>query len=111
MVLIDAQLTEQQGKWTGKIAKDLLGTGTVTHTNPVKGGQGERWSGIFIIVGPRWGTSFLAIHDDKAGLGILTQLSLATKGGPILLLATYWPIQHSPGDITSTKVNIWTDIA
>ena len=31
MVLIDAQLTFQQGKWMGRIAKEQLGTGTVTH--------------------------------------------------------------------------------
>ena len=52
----------------GKIAKGLLGTGTVTHTNPVKGGRGERWGGIFIIIGPRWGTSLSSFQDDKARL-------------------------------------------
>ena len=41
MVLIDAQLNDQQGKWMGKVAKVLQGTGTVTHTNPVKKGRGD----------------------------------------------------------------------
>ena len=110
MVLIDAELTEQQGKWLGKIAKDLLGTGTVTHTNPFKGSTRQIgwhlhncWTSL--------GYSVSAFQDDKAGLGILTQFSLAIKGGPILLLATYWPIRHSPGDITSTKTNVRTNIA
>ena len=111
MVLIDAQLSSQQMKWPGRIAKEQLGKGTVKHTNLVIGERGERWGGIFVIVGPRWGPSLSAFQDDNVGLGILTQISLATKGGPILVLATYWPIRHSTRDVNTTKTNIWTSLA
>ena len=95
----------------GKIAKRFLCTGTVTHTNPVKSGRGERWGGIFTIIGPRCWTTHSAFQDDNVGLGILTQFSMVPKCGPIILLATYWPIRQSPVDVISNKRKIWTKIA
>ena len=85
--------------------------GTFTHTNPVREGRGEWRRGIFVIVGPRRGTNLSAYQDDKMGLGILTQFSLAMKGGPILVLATYWPIRHSTRDVSTMETNIWTSLA
>ena len=63
------------------------------------------------MVGPRWGTSLTAFQDDKVELGILTQFPLAMKGGPLLMLATYWSIRHSQKDVDTTKTNLWTSLA
>ena len=74
LTCIDAQLTVKSGKYYGKMAKTRLGAGTVTHNSPCLsnyGGKSEsrmtKAGGIFIIIGPKWGTSQTQFKTDETG--------------------------------------------
>jgi hypothetical protein len=122
LTCIDAQLTAKSGKYYGKMVKNRLGAGTVTHNSPCLanfGGIAEvkirRAGGIFIIIGPKWGTSQTQFMTDEFGpkgtgpsnqtAGVLARTTLNTTDGEVSIIASYWPIRHEDHELSDQ--NLW----
>ena len=93
---IDAQLSAKSVKVYGKIAKNTLGAGTVTHCAPrlshfgrESGTKYRKVGDIFMIIGPKWGSSHTKFAMDMLGpggstAGVLARTTVSTTDGDIV---------------------------
>ena len=60
--------------------------------------------GIAIIIGPKWGPSYISENSrtDHSGHGVLTKIQLRTETGHLAILGTYWPERPHESAATST---------
>ena len=98
---IDAQLSAKSVKVYGKIAKNTLGAGTVTHCAPrlshfgrESGTKYRKVGDIFMIIGPKWGSSHTKFAMDMLGpggstAGVLARTTVGTTDGDITIIASY----------------------
>ena len=111
MILVDARLTAKEGTWTGEAFRELLGIGTWSGCTPYVRSGGLEAGGQLIVVGPKWGGAVTGFEGDRSGLGVATQVRLATGGKELVIMGTYWPWHSGSRDGDSRalehRVGMW----
>ena len=98
MICPDSRHTPATARCLKKLFAELLGAGTKTYFSKDKARRPGDPGGIAIIIGPRWGPSYISDRSrtDHSNHGVLTKVNLRTTTGYIAVLGTYWP--ESPND-------------
>ena len=101
MICPDSRHSPATARSLKKLFVELLGAGTKTYFSKDKDRRPGDPGGIAIIIGPRWGPSYISDRSrtDLSNHGVLAKVNLRTTSGYIAVLGTYWP--ESPNDKVS----------
>ena len=93
MICPDSRHTTSTARSLKNLFVDLLGAGTKTYFSNDKSRRPGDPGGIAIIIGPRWGPSYICDNRraDHSNHGVLAKVQLRTETGYIAILGTYWP--------------------
>ena len=97
LILVDTRHSSCTTRSFKKIFISSLGVGSQTYFSKDLSRKPGEPGGIVIIIGPKWGTSYMpqTSRTDNSGQGILASIRLRTSSTFIHILGTYWPFVPS----------------
>ena len=113
MICPDSRHTSTTVRALKKHFVTLLGAGTKTYFSKDDGRLPGEPGGIAIIIGPKWGPSYIGDNSrtDFSGQGVLTRIHLRTETGFLAIYGTYWPERpYEPKPATSDDLPPSADI-
>ena len=114
MVCTDTRHSKNMAKSLKRRFVHRLGAGTKVYCSVDSRRKPGEPGGIVVIIGPKWGPSYL--HNDSrtddSGHGILASVRLRTTSGIISVAGTYWPsTTDDPKTADTGRSKLWNRVS